>query len=85
MIRLFVVTFALLVLVGCGVSPEQRERVKSVLPDGCKILELGEYGQIDAVLSELVVVICNGRQTVSTNTYEKHGKTHRTSVAVSIF
>jgi hypothetical protein len=81
MIRLFVVTFALLVLVGCGVSPEQRERVKSVLPDGCKILELGEYGQID----ELVVVICNGRQTVSTNTYEKHGKTHRTSVAVSIF
>ena len=53
----------MLVLAGCKPTEEQQARVASKLPEGCKIIDLGEYGDFD----NLVVVTCNGYQTQTMN------------------
>ncbi len=80
MIRHVLAASALLLLAACTPSPEQVLKVKSVLPSGCVVHDAGSYGSID----QLVVVVCDDRKTVSTNTYERHGKTHRTSAVFAV-
>lgn len=80
MIRSISALALVLLLAGCGVSPEQKMYVESHLPAGCTVHDLGSYGSIDM----LVVVTCNGRQTTSTIGYNSHGKTHELNVALTI-
>jgi hypothetical protein len=61
--RMFAVM--LLALASCDdPRPEQRARFESALPEGCEIIDLGRYGSID----EMVAIVCDGRQTVTTET-----------------
>ena len=51
-------------LAACGEpTTEERARLDGILPDGCKVYEVGSYGE----LKDLVFVKCDGREVVSTN------------------
>ena len=58
---------------GCKPTAEEMNRVQGALPEGCTIIDLGKYGEID----RLVMIRCAGYDTVSTNTVESRrtGKT----------
>lgn len=60
----------LLLLGACGPTENQKKAVQQSLPRGCSVLNLGQYGSIN----NLVVVICDGRPTTSTNYRENRGK-----------
>jgi hypothetical protein len=72
-IKIVAVAAACLLLAACEPTAEQMTNVRSQLPAGCELLDLGAYGEID----RLVVVTCDGRQTVSTNSViiKRTGKT----------
>ena len=72
-IKVAAVAVACLLLAACEPTAEQVSNVRSQLPEGCELLDLGAYGEID----RLVVVTCDGRQTVSTNSViiKRAGKT----------
>ena len=61
-----------LLLAACDPTPEQQAAVRSGMPAGCSIRNLGRYGDID----NLVVVFCDGRRASITQYTEQHGKTH---------
>jgi hypothetical protein len=53
-------------LAGCETSEEEKNRVEEALPEGCVLIDLGQYGNIDA----LVMITCEGRKTTSVNILE---------------
>jgi hypothetical protein len=69
----------LLLLGGCGPSPEEKAHIAATLPPGCVLRDLGYYGSI-----KLLVVTCDGRVTHTTNGVVRNGKTmrHQTSVVI---
>lgn len=72
-IKVAAVAALCLLLAACEPTVEQMNNVRSHLPAGCELLDLGAYGEID----RLVVVTCDGRKTVSTNSViiKSSGKT----------
>ena len=85
--RVFLICAALgfsTLLAGCKVETEQEElaRITSGLPEGCTIFDLGDYRSID----QLVVVVCDGRATVTTQGYmhKQNGKITETDRHVSV-
>lgn len=56
---------ALLALIGCTEEKrrEQEVIINEKLPEGCTMKAVGAYGEID----QIVVIFCDGLQTVSTN------------------
>jgi hypothetical protein len=67
MYRSLAVLAIVIALTGCKVDPERdAERVKASLPEGCTIFDLGPYGEIES----LIMIKCDGRDTVSTNTHD---------------
>lgn len=61
-------------------SPEQLQRIQRNLPEGCEFKDLGEYGKVDAVY----MVYCPGRETVTLNQYDRHGKTSSNYLGIQI-
>lgn len=67
---------SVLALAGCyEPTPEQRQKLKNSLPEGCEVIEIGEYGVID----NLVIVNCEGRRVQASVMYDRKnsGKTTR--------
>lgn len=60
-----------LLLAACEPSKEQIERVSEALPPGCKVRNIGPYGDV----RHLVIVICEGRPTRSVEYNYPVGKT----------
>jgi hypothetical protein len=73
---------AVLVLAGCNEEERKRERdsINGQLPEGCVVADVGSYGNISYVL----VVICKGRDTTSTNWSWTSGKTTKSAVTLQI-
>ncbi len=78
--KLFLAGIAVLLLSGCSPTDEQRVRVKQILPENCKIYEVGEYGSIKS----LIFVTCDGRNVTTTNGSYQSGKVTRTYTLVSV-
>lgn len=71
---------AVLMLAACGeASQEQLFNAQQVLPEDCKIYQLGRFGYID----NFVVVTCPGIETTTTNT-KTTGKQGKHAVSVSL-
>lgn len=68
--KMLMVSLALLVA-ACEPTAEQKARARSTLPAGCRILNLGSYGDARA----LYVVHCDGRTTRTMNYMTPAGKT----------
>lgn len=65
---------SVLVLAACNeATPEQKTKLKQMLPEGCIVLEVGEYGSID----NLVIIQCDGKKVTASYTYmhQQNGKT----------
>lgn len=73
---------AVLALSGCNEEVHKREldTINHQLPDGCVAADVGSYGNISYVL----VVVCKGRDTTSTNTSWMSGKTRNAAVSLQI-
>lgn len=55
--RIVIALMALLTLSACETQQEEEYRVRSTLPNGCEITDLGTYHGVEHVL----VVRCNGK------------------------
>lgn len=65
---------SILALAACDdPTPEQRTKLKQALPDGCEVIEVGQYGSID----QLIIIDCNGRDVTASYSYmsQSNGKT----------
>ena len=73
---------AVLALSGCFEEAHRREleTINRQLPDGCVAADVGSYGNISYVL----VVVCKGRDTTSTNTSWMSGKTRNAAATFQI-
>jgi hypothetical protein len=73
---------AALSLTGCNEEERKRELdgINGQLPEGCVVADVGRYGAISRVL----VVICKGYDTTSTNYYWTSGKTTKYAVTLQI-
>ena len=73
---------AVLALSGCLEEEHRREleTINRQLPDGCVAADVGSYGNISYVL----VVVCKGRDTTSTNTSWMSGRTKKSAVTLQI-
>jgi len=73
---------AVLALSGCLEEEHRREleTINRQLPDGCVAADVGSYGNINYVL----VVVCEGRDTTSTNTSWVSGKKRKAAVTLQI-
>jgi hypothetical protein len=73
---------AALALTGCNEEGRKRERdsINGQLPEGCVVTDAGSYGNISYVL----VVVCKGYDTTSTNYYWTSGKTRNAAVSLQI-
>ena len=73
---------AVLALTGCNEEERKRELdgINGQLPEGCAVADVGRYGAIPHVL----VVICKGRDTTSTNGSWTSGKTKKYAVTFQI-
>jgi len=58
----------------------QLNKINSQLPEGCVFKDLGEYGTVDSV----VMVDCKHRDTTTTTSYDRHGKTSETNTTVKV-
>jgi hypothetical protein len=76
------ILIAALALAGCNEEGRKRELdgINTKLPEGCAISDMGGYANIDHVL----VVVCEGAKTISTNTSWVSGKTKQGGVTVQI-
>lgn len=54
---------AAVLLTACDPTDEQRARAHNALPAGCRLIDIGSYGDIKS----LVVVNCDGARTTSSN------------------
>lgn len=77
-----IVLIAALALMGCNEDQLQLEinSINTKLPKGCTMSDMGYYGNISHVL----VVVCEGAKTISTNTAWVSGKTSKGGVTVQI-
>lgn len=57
------------------VTPDQRDRLKNALPDGCEVIEVGAYGTID----NLIIINCERHRVQSSIMYSRKpaGKSSR--------
>jgi hypothetical protein len=76
------ILIATLALAGCNEEERKRELdgINTKLPEGCAISDMGYYANINHVL----VVVCEGVKTISTNTSWVSGKTKQGGVTVQI-
>lgn len=75
---------ALLFLAACDdPTPEQQQKLKEALPEGCTFTDVGRYGSID----NLIIVTCDGRLTEITQTHksQSNGKTTETDNSAVVF
>lgn len=77
--KLFILS-ALAFLAACEPSDEQVAHANVVLPDGCTLTYVGQYGGIN----NLVVAVCEGRTTTTTVFREQHGKVSVENAAVYV-
>lgn len=61
--KLFVLIPVVLVLAACEPTPEERAKLNSVLPEGCKVYEVGSFGDIES----LIIVKCKGEDVTTAN------------------
>lgn len=61
--KLFALIPVVLVLAACDPTPEERAKLDSVLPEGCKVYEVGSFGDIKS----LVIVKCKGEDVTTAN------------------
>lgn len=73
---------AVLALSGCNEEAHKRQLdiINLQLPDGCVAADVGSYGNISYVL----VVVCKGYDTTSTNTSWMSGKTRNAAATFQI-
>ena len=73
---------AALALTGCNEEGRKRELdgINGQLPEGCVVADVGRYGMISHVL----VVVCKGRDTTSTNGSWMSGRTKQSAVTLQI-
>ena len=76
------ILIAALALAGCVEEERKRELdgINTKLPEGCIMSDMGYYGNIRHVL----IVVCEGAKTISTNTSWVSGKTTMNGVTVQI-
>lgn len=74
------VGLAALLLAACQPTAQQEARIKATLPAGCEVRYLGSYGDVEHV----VVVLCDGRHTATTNYAEPVGKSEQRNTTVTI-
>jgi len=76
------ILIAALALAGCNEEERKREldSINYKLPEGCVMSDMGSYRNINHVL----VVVCEGAKTISTNTSWMAGKTSVDGVTVQI-
>ena len=76
------ILIATLALSGCNEEAHKRQLdiINLQLPDGCVAADVGSYGNISHVL----VVVCKGRDTTSTNTSWVSGRTTKSAVTLQI-
>lgn len=76
------ILIAALALAGCNEEHRayQLDKIKDQLPKGCVVADVGSYADIDHVL----VVICDGVNTISTNTSWRSGKTSQSGAVFQI-
>jgi hypothetical protein len=76
------ILIATLALAGCNEEERKRELdgINTKLPEGCAISDMGYYANINHVL----VVVCEGAKTISTNASWVAGKTKQGGVTVQI-
>lgn len=67
-------------LSACEPTSEDNARVKRMLPPGCEIMNLGQWGNI----SQLVVVNCAGHSARATHWRQSAGKTSSEIVSIEI-
>lgn len=73
----YLILASLLFLAACDdPTPEEKEKLKNALPEGCEMIDVGEYGSIDS----LIIVKCDGRNVVATYGYkhQSNGKSSET-------
>lgn len=73
---------AALALMGCNEEQRQLElnNINTKLPEGCAVVDMGYYANISHVL----VVVCKGAKTISTNTAWMSGKERYDGVTFQI-
>lgn len=71
--KIAAIVVASLLLAGCAQTEEEKAVVRTKLPAGCQLMELGEYGSI----RNLIIVTCRNRDTTTINSREQHGKAHQ--------
>ena len=76
------ILIATLALAGCNEEKRayQLDKIKDRLPKGCAVADVGSYADVNHVL----VVVCDGANTVSTNTSWRAGKTSKGGVIFQI-
>ena len=76
------ILIAALALAGCNEEHRayQLDKIKDRLPKGCAVADVGSYADVDHVL----VVICDGVNTISTNTSWRSGKISKGGVIFQI-
>jgi hypothetical protein len=77
--KLFILA-TLVLLAACEPSEEQVAHANAVLPRGCSLTYVGNYGGI----TNLVVAVCEGRTTTTTIFREQHGKVSVENAAVYV-
>lgn len=77
-----IVLIAALALMGCNEEQRQLElnNINTKLPEGCAVADMGYYANISHVL----VVVCEGAKTISTNTAWMSGKVSHDGVTFQI-
>jgi len=73
----YAVLVSVLFLAACyEPTPEQQQKLKQSLPEGCTVIEVGQYGSIDS----LIIIECEGRRVTASYTYmhQQNGKTSET-------
>ena len=61
--KLFALIPVVLVLAACEPTLEQRTKLELVLPDNCKVYEVGAFGEIKS----LIIVRCKGIDVTTAN------------------
>jgi hypothetical protein len=76
------IVIATLALAGCNEESRAYEldKINDRLPKGCAVADVGGYANISHVL----VVVCDGAKTISTNTSWVSGKTTQNAVTLQI-
>lgn len=60
--KLLITAIAVVLLAGCKTAQEELAAINSRMPEGCTMIDLGSYGDID----NLMVATCDGRATETT-------------------